>query len=68
MTNTVATYRNVYQFSTSVPETKHDGHEVEVGKKVSEGEPDNVCVKVTCMEDGEEFSAFGEEIFVDRLS
>lgn len=66
MTVTTAVYHNTYQFSADVAETAHEGHEVEVGKRHEVDEPGNVWHNVTCLVDGVEFSAFPDEILVNR--
>lgn len=60
------TYRNVHQFSDGVPETKHHGHRVAAGEAFvpDEGEPENRMRAAYCLECGEAFDAFAEEIEV----
>lgn len=59
---------NVHRF-TEAPEIVHDGHEVEpLGEPhvLDPQEPDSTGVTVRCLEDGQEFLAFTEELCTSK--
>lgn len=58
-------YRNVHRFSRDVPETAHDGHEVEHIRDLTAQEADpevGQMSEVRCVVDGAVFDVFPEEL------